>query len=94
MKITAVLARPAAKITVNDALKALGGLLFDEEFCSKHGGVLNLCMNSIDCSIRSLWSMVQSTLDNLLDKITLADLSNSENQAAISFQSLIVTNPN
>jgi len=94
MKITAVLARPAAKITVNDALKALGGLLFDEEFYSKHVGALNLCMNSIDCSIRSLWSMVQSALDNLLDNIILVDFSNSKNQAATSFQPLIKTNPN
>ena len=89
-----VLARPANEITVNDVLNALGGRLFDEEFCGKHVGVLNLCTNSIDCSIRSLWSMVQSTLDNLLDKITLADLSNSEKDAAISFQTLIETDSN
>jgi Rrf2 family iron-sulfur cluster assembly transcriptional regulator len=83
-----VLARPAVDITVNDILKALSGRLFDEEFCANHGGVLKLCTNSIDCSIRSLWSMVQSTIDKLLDKITLADLAKSEKEAACSFQSL------
>jgi len=83
-----VLARPAADITVNDVLKALGGRLFDEEFCANHVGVLKLCTNSVDCSIRSLWSMVQSTIDQLLDKVTLADLSNSEKEAACTFQNL------
>ena len=83
-----ILTRPAAEITVNDVLKALGGRLFDEEFCANHVGVIKLCTNSVDCSIRSLWTMVQSTIDNLLDKITLADLSNSEKEATCTIQSL------
>jgi Rrf2 family iron-sulfur cluster assembly transcriptional regulator len=89
-----VLARPAADITVNDVLKALGGRLFDEEFCANHVGVLKLCTNSIDCSIRSLWSMVQSTIDKLLDKVTLADLSNSEKEATFTFQGFLEENAN
>jgi len=90
-----VLARPAADITVNDVLKALGRRLFDEEFCANHVGVLKLCTNSVDCSIRSLWTMVQSTIDNLLDKITIADLSkNSEKEAASTFQGFLEENAN
>jgi|TARA_B110000037_G_scaffold97125_1_gene113828 Rrf2 family iron-sulfur cluster assembly transcriptional regulator len=89
-----VLAKPAADITVSDVLKALGGRLFDEEFCANHVGVLKLCTNSIDCSIRSLWSMVQSTIDKLLDKVTLADLSNSEQEATFTFQSFLKENIN
>jgi len=89
-----VLARPATDITVNDVLKAVGGRLFDEEFCANHVGVMKLCTNSIDCSIRSLWSMVQTTIDNLLDKITLADLSNSEKEAAFTFQGFLDQNSN
>jgi Rrf2 family iron-sulfur cluster assembly transcriptional regulator len=83
-----ILTRPAAEITVNDVLKALGGRLFDEEFCANHVGVIKLCTNSVDCSIRSLWTIVQSTIDNLLDKITLADLSNNEKEATCTIQSL------
>jgi Rrf2 family protein len=89
-----VLARPAADITVNDVLKALGGRLFDEDFCANHVGVLKLCTNSIDCSIRSLWSMVQSSIDKLLDKVTLADLSNSEKEAMFTFQGFLEENTN
>jgi len=38
--------------------------------------------------------MVQSTIDELLDKITLADLSNSEKVAAFTFQGYIKENAN
>jgi Rrf2 family iron-sulfur cluster assembly transcriptional regulator len=83
-----VLARPAVNISVNDILKALSGRLFDEQFCVNHTGVMNICSNSTDCSIRSLWTIVQSAIDKLLDKITLADLSKGEKEAAVTFQSL------
>jgi Rrf2 family iron-sulfur cluster assembly transcriptional regulator len=83
-----VLAKPADIITVNDILKALSGRLFDQEFCINHTGVMKICNNSTDCSIRSLWTIVQSAIDKLLDKITLADLSNSEKEATVTFQSL------
>jgi len=89
-----ILARPAAGITVNDVLKALGGRLFDEEFCANHVGVMKLCTNSVDCSIRSLWTMVQSAIDKLLDKITLADLSNNEKEAAFTFQGFLEEHTN
>ena len=62
-------------------LKALGGSLFDTEFCRLHAGTLNLCTNSVDCSSRSLWKMIQFTVDKLLDKITLDDLVNSEKKS-------------
>ena len=73
-----VLAKPAAAITVNDTLKALSGKLFDKKFCDSHAGIMRLCTNSVDCSIRSLWSMMQATLDNLLDKVTMADMIKNE----------------
>jgi Rrf2 family iron-sulfur cluster assembly transcriptional regulator len=83
-----VLKRPADTITVNDILKALSGRLFDQEFCVNHTGTMKVCSNSVDCSIRSLWTIVQSAIDNLLDKITLADLSNGEEEATEIFQNL------
>jgi Rrf2 family protein len=76
-----VLAMPAQKININKVLKALGGSLFDKEFCGLHTGTLKLCTNSVDCSSRSLWQMVQFTIDQLLDKITLHDLVNSEKES-------------
>ena len=76
-----ILAKPAKEIIVNDVLKSLGGALYDKKFCGTHTGSLKLCVNSIDCSSRSLWKMIQFTVDQLLDKITLADLVNQEKES-------------
>ncbi len=76
-----ILAKPAKKIIINDVLKTLGGALFDKKFCGLHTGTLKLCVNSVDCSSRSLWQMVQFTVDQLLDKVTLYDLVNSEKES-------------
>ena len=78
-----VLAKPAKEIVINDVLKALGGALFDKEFCAGHAGQLKLCTNSVDCSARSLWQMIQFTIDQLLDKVTLHDLVNSEQESGV-----------
>ena len=76
------LARPANTIGIKSVLKELGGVLFSNEFCGTHSGALMLCTNSVDCSARSLWNLIQDTVDQLLDKITLNDLVNSEKESA------------
>ena len=89
-----ILAKPAATITINDTLKALGGSFFDKKFCDSHTGMLTLCTNSVDCSIRSLWSMMQATLDKLLDKVTLADMVKNEKDVSGVLQHIIEENAN
>jgi Rrf2 family iron-sulfur cluster assembly transcriptional regulator len=84
-----VLAKPAAAITVNEVLKALSGKLFDKTFCDSHSGIMTLCTNSVDCSIRSLWSMMQRTLDTLLDKVTMADMVKNEKEVSNVLQDII-----
>ncbi|HLG38778.1 MAG TPA: Rrf2 family transcriptional regulator, partial [Chitinophagaceae bacterium] len=76
-----ILARPAKKININEVLKALGGALFDKEFCGLHSGTMKLCTNSVDCSSRSLWQIIQFTVDRLLDQVTLSDLISSEKES-------------
>jgi Rrf2 family protein len=76
-----VLAKSAKDININKLLKALGGALFDKEFCGSHAGNLKLCTNSVDCSARSLWQMIQFNIDQLLDKVTLYDLINTEKES-------------
>ena len=72
------MAKPAKEIIINDVLKALGGVIFNNEFCGLHKGAVKFCTNSVDCSARSLWQMIQYTMDQLLEKVTLHDLVNSE----------------
>ena len=83
-----VLAMPANQINVNDVLKSLGGALYDDDFCMKHTGVLNLCTNSIDCSIRSLWKTVQYSIDQILEKVTLKNLIGSEDDVTCALQKI------
>ena len=77
-----VLAKPANEIGIKNVLIVLGGALFSKEFCAMHSGALRLCTNSVDCSARSLWQMIQFTVDQLLDKITLHDLANKEKESS------------
>jgi Rrf2 family iron-sulfur cluster assembly transcriptional regulator len=87
-----LLSKPAIEITVNDAIKALGGRLYDDNFCGKHTGQLQLCTSSVDCSIRSLWTMVQQMIDGLLDKVTLHELIGSEEDTAFTLQKIVEEN--
>jgi Rrf2 family protein len=85
-----VLAVSADKIIINNVLKALGGSLFDKEFCGSHSGNLNFCTHSVDCSSRSLWQMIQFIVDQFLDQVTLHDLVNPETQSAKIFSRMLV----
>lgn len=76
-----VLARLPEEINMNQVLKTLGGSLFNKSFCGDYPGALKLCTNSVDCSVRSLWQMIQFSVDQLLDKVTLSDLINSEKKS-------------
>ena len=85
-----VLSKKADEIKVKEILTALGGMLFDQtEFCGNHAGNMSLCTNSVDCSVRSLWKIIQATLDQVLDKITLQDLLGSEKMVAFSLHKML-----
>ncbi|MDB5010915.1 MAG: Rrf2 family transcriptional regulator [Mucilaginibacter sp.] len=85
-----MLAQPASQININQVLKVLGGSLFSKEFCDDYSGVLKLCSNSVDCSVRSLWQMIQLSVDQLLDQVTLADLINSEQRSGQMLNAIVV----
>lgn len=76
------LGRPSSEIIIGNVLEALGGKLYESSFCNIHSGIQDICTNSIDCSIRSLWSKVQSLLDSVLNKLTLRDLLGNENDVS------------
>ena len=70
--------KPANKIFVGEVLSTLGGKLYESGFCDLHAGTENICTNTIDCSIRSLWKAIQNMLDGVLSKFTLRDLLGKE----------------
>lgn len=74
------LARAPEEITIAEVFNALGGRLFDDGFCSSHAGVPDICNHSIDCSIRSLWSIIQKSVDKVTNNLTLKDLMSTEEE--------------
>lgn len=74
------LARPAGEINVGHVLAALGGRLYEASFCDTHAGVERLCTHMPDCSIRSVWRMLQTAVDQVLGRITLKDLLGTERE--------------
>ena len=74
------LSRPADEINVGEVLATLGGRLYEPSFCDSHTGIERLCTHMPDCSIRSVWRMLQHAVDQVLGKITLKDLLVSERE--------------
>ena len=72
------LARPAGAISLGQAIDALGGRLFESNFCDSHTGQAAICTRSVDCSVRSLWRAVQVAVDQVLSQATLRDLLQNE----------------
>ena len=75
------LARPAEAIVIGDVMDALGGRIFESNFCDSHSGqAADLHAQSVDCSVRSLWRAVQVAVDQVLSKATLRDLLQNEEE--------------
>ena len=74
------LSRGPEQINVGEVLATLGGRLYEPSFCDTHGGLGKLCTHMPDCSIRSVWRMLQNAVDQVLARITLKDLLVSEQE--------------
>jgi Rrf2 family protein len=72
------LARPAGEISVLEVLGALGGKLYTSDYCRRFSGERATCTHMGDCSIRSLWGVVEGLLDRVLGATMLKDLLGSE----------------
>ena len=73
------LARSPKKILIGNVLKELGGKLYDESFCASHSKGDLLCTVTSDCSVRSLWVLIQNSVDSVIDGMNLSDLMGSKN---------------
>ncbi len=74
------LSRPPEEIVLGQVLSRLGGRLYESDFCDRYTGEEIICTHSVDCSIRSLWRVMQVALDQVLNKTTLKDLVRNEQQ--------------
>ncbi|MEM9546972.1 MAG: Rrf2 family transcriptional regulator [Bacteroidota bacterium] len=84
-----VLAKNPKDIIIKDVISSLGGDLFTKNFCGQHSGEIKFCTNSVDCSIRSLWTILQYTVDKVLENISLEDLIGNERDAKNKLNDII-----
>jgi Rrf2 family protein len=87
------LARPAPEVRAIDVLSALGGRLFDTEFCDRHAGNERHCLNTRDCSIRPVLRGLQQAVDHVLGELTLASLLPSESEVTVTLRPRAVKLP-
>ncbi len=83
------LSRSPEQIVVGEVLVALGGRLFESEFCERYPGHVEICTHTVDCSIRSLWRAVQLGVDQVLTRTTLRDLLGNEQEMTSSVDGLV-----
>jgi Rrf2 family protein len=73
------LSRTAEQISLAEVLSALGGgRLYDTSYCERHAGDLKVCTHMGDCSIRSLWGVLEDLLERVLSRTMLSELLSSE----------------
>jgi Rrf2 family protein len=73
-----ILKKEPTDIPILELLAALDGRLFDDSFCASHTGSQSMCTNSVDCSTRSLWRIIQMAIDKVLENVTLQHLMGDE----------------
>jgi len=78
------LARPAGEIAVSEVLAALGGRIYEKDFCDNFTGIGDSCAHSLSCLIRPLWRRVQEAIDDSLRGLTLADLIPAAKMTAVT----------
>jgi Rrf2 family protein len=69
-----VLARPAGEISVQEVLDAVGGKFDSALVCERHGGHREACIHHADCSMQSLWGVLEGLIEGVLSRCMLTDL--------------------
>jgi Rrf2 family protein len=72
------LPRPPDQISVWEAIRALGGEFFSEEFCDCRPGRRRDCIHVHDCAVRALWTKLERSLRHALERTSLEDLRRDE----------------
>ena len=76
------LSRPASEVQVLEVVNALGGRIFDEDFCEGQAGLAALCLHNSECSIRPVLRRLQAAVDQVLGEFTLQSLLANEREVA------------
>lgn len=83
------LSKAPEEMPLSEIMSVLGEPLYGEEFCDKFGGGDSICTRSVDCSLRSVWKILQSNINSVLQNITLRDLMGTETQMNVVCSTLV-----
>ncbi len=72
------LTKSPEEIVIGNVMNVLGGKFFDTKYCETHSPELSICTHSSDCSVRSFWQILQVSIDNVMNSLTLQDLMGAE----------------
>ena len=72
--------RPPERVTLGDAVRALGGIVTQPEMCAKFTGQDDCCVHTVDCGLRPVWSTVNTHVQKILDGMPLNLLLQGENK--------------
>jgi Rrf2 family protein len=78
-----LLARPVGEVRLGDVMRALGEPLFeDPSYCERHASpeTDGACVHSHGCTLRVVWQTLEQWMRRFLDRVTLADLLQSQEQ--------------
>jgi Rrf2 family protein len=72
------LTRNPEDIKIGDVMDVLGNKFFETSYCESHSPDLSMCTHTPDCSIRSFWRIIQNSIDNVMNNLSLKDLLGTE----------------
>ncbi len=73
-----VLARPAQEIAVSEVISVFEGEGHLEEHCRSFPGTQDVCVHNSDCGIRPVLQSLHAAVNDVLSRITLAQLVSPE----------------
>lgn len=82
-----MLAQEPSKIQIGEVLNLLGGRLYDTNFCQSHTGLNDFCIHTSGCGTRPVWQLIQKSIDNVLEEMTLKDLLKPEDIIYLKYKS-------
>jgi Rrf2 family iron-sulfur cluster assembly transcriptional regulator len=72
-----VIAKPAEKIALKEILSALGESFYGQHHCDRYTRKED-CVHEGDCTVGSVWIAFDQFIDQVLQKVTLADLASGK----------------
>ena len=68
------LTKAPEEIIIGNVMNVLGEQFFTSSYCKVNSPTLSLCTHSPNCTIRSFWQILQTSIDNVMNNLTLKDL--------------------